>query len=338
MRPFFAILITCWVSVQSTGRLAAQDLHFSQPSLNPLAVNPALTGVFEGPWRVTAAHRTQWKSVPVNFRTNTVGADLKLWKKGSNSFSGGLLMAFDRAGDLGLNWNQFGLQGSYTRALGAAHALTGGFGLAFVQRNVNLSKLKVQNQWDGEQFVPGLPTKEPFMADNTGLKPSLSAGINWHVQPTGTRSRADIGGSAAHLNQPDLTLAESYPFDLPMRFNATFSGALQLNDALDLVGYGLWQQLQTAHETVAGAGVRTIISQQAANFTALQFTLGTRFTDALIPALQLERNNWTVGISYDVNISDFDVATNKRGGVEIAVIYRPIPVPPLTTAKSCPIF
>ncbi|MFZ4475427.1 MAG: PorP/SprF family type IX secretion system membrane protein [Saprospiraceae bacterium] len=338
MRPFFTYLIICWAMLPCAGRLIAQDLHFSQPALNPLALNPALTGVFDGSWRATAAHRSQWKSVPVNYNTNTIGADLKIWSKGRNGFAAGMLMAFDRAGDLGLNWNQLGLQGSYTRALGSAHALSGGFGLSFVGRNVDLAKLKVQNQWNGEQFSPGLPTKEPFTSDNTGLKPSLSAGLNWHLQPAGTRSRADVGGSIAHLNQPDLTMAEQYPYALPSRFNAAFSGAWQLNDVLDLVGYGLWQQMQTAHETVAGAGVRAMITNEPANLTSLQFTFGARFGDALIPALQLVHNNWTVGVAYDINISDFDIATNKRGGIEVAVIYCPIPVPPLEKSKSCPIF
>jgi hypothetical protein len=60
--------------------------------------------------------------------------------------------------------------------------------------------------------------------------------------------------------------------------------------------------------------------------------------DALIPAVQYEYGDWTIGLSYDWNISDFDVATRGRGGFELAVLYRPLPVPPVKKFKSCPVF
>jgi hypothetical protein len=100
------------------------------------------------------------------------------------------------------------------------------------------------------------------------------------------------------------------------------------------VAFGAAQQMTKSRETLFGGGVRRVLSPDA----AVQFTLASRFGDALIPTFQVEWLNWTAGLSYDVNISDFDVATNGRGGFEIAVVYRTLPVPPVKAFKSCPIF
>lgn len=329
--PFFCCLLT------GLSALPAQDLHFSQPYMQPPAINPALTGVMVGPWRAMAAYRDQWSSVPVAYRTVSAGADAKLWKKARAMAAGGLFLSHDQAGDLGLRWTQVGITGSYAQALGESQALSVGAGLGAIQRSFDFSSLRVKNQWDGTQYVPGLPTKE-LLADATGANLTLSAGLNWHFQPQGTRTRIDLGAAGAHLNQPALSFDENDPYQLPTRWVANGFGAWQIGDATDLVFYGLWQRMESAGETLAGAGARRILTSGVANHTALQLTLGIRPGDALIPAIQVERNDWTVGFSYDANISGFDVATHQRGGFELAVVYSPLPVPPVKTAKACPIF
>ena len=98
-----------------------------------------------------------------------------------------------------------------------------------------------------------------------------------------------------------------------------------------------WQQMTRAKELLFGAGIRRILSSGLANETVLQMTLTHRLGDAIIPAIQLERNNWTLGMSYDWNTSAFETATRGRGGIEIAVIWRKIPAPVFKNVKSCPV-
>jgi hypothetical protein len=125
---------------------------------------------------------------------------------------------------------------------------------------------------------------------------------------------------------------------LPTRLAFFGEGLFQYSDALDLVAVAAFQSMKTAKEMVFGAGVRQILAQELANFTALRGTLSVRLGDAVIPALQLERNNWTVGVSYDWNISPFNEATQGRGGIEIAAVWRWVPVPLPPVVKCCPIF
>ena len=75
MRPsFLLVLLGLFVCFAP---LFAQDLHNSQFYLNPSHLSPASTGVFQGKVRVAGVYRSQWRSVPVAYRTYSLAADWK---------------------------------------------------------------------------------------------------------------------------------------------------------------------------------------------------------------------------------------------------------------------
>lgn len=329
MRFSLLLLPALFLSV----KMAAQDLHYSQFYLNPTHLSPALTGIFRGDLRAAASYRSQWKSVPVSYQTFSGTVDWKTLKRDLNLISVGFQLQHDRAGDAALTWTQVGAMASVAHALGEKQALSAGVGLAVVQRAFDISKLKFKNQWGGDFFNAALPTGENF-DKNSGFAPTLSAGLNWHYEPAESRTRLDAGVGAFHLNQPKINFLDDAEQRLPMRFSLMFNGTLQTGEFTDIVAFGAAQQMTKSREMLFGGGVRRLLSPDA----AVQFTLATRVGDALIPAFQVEWLNWTAGLSYDFNTSDFDVATNNRGGFEIAVVYRTLPVPPVKAFKSCPIF
>jgi hypothetical protein len=47
-----------------------------------------------------------------------------------------------------------------------------------------------------------------------------------------------------------------------------------------------------------------------------------RWNDAIIPVIQLELSKFTIGASYDVNISKLAVASQARGGFELTLSYK----------------
>jgi len=317
--------------------MQAQDLHFSQFYHLPLQANPAATGIFQGDWRVAGIYRSQWTSVPVDYRTFAVAFDTKVVRRGNYSINGGLLLARDQAGDAGLSWTQLGLTGSIARALNEDQALVVGASVALVQRALDFGKLTFKNQWSGDVYDSNSPTGEN-LGPSSGFVPTLSAGLLWHYGPADTRSYLDAGVGMAHLNRPVISFRDDATANLPMRFNVLLNGAWQLNEHLDVVGFASAQQMTKTREIVAGAGLRRALVTGPVNATALQFSLAVRLGDALIPAIQLERNGWTVGLSYDWNTSDFQQVTQNHGGLEIAVVYRHLSVPPVKIFKSCPIF
>ncbi|MEO1712595.1 MAG: type IX secretion system membrane protein PorP/SprF, partial [Bacteroidota bacterium] len=91
----FTLSLFCTIS------LTAQDLHFSQFFNHAIYTSPGLVGVFDGDYRACGIYRSQWQSVPVDYRTFSAAFDMrlpvKILKEGYLSV-GGILSA-DKAGD-----------------------------------------------------------------------------------------------------------------------------------------------------------------------------------------------------------------------------------------------
>jgi type IX secretion system PorP/SprF family membrane protein len=315
------------------GRLSAQDLHFTQFYLHPLHQNPAQTGSFQGDWRVSGIYRSQWRSVPVSYQTFGAAADIKMLRSDKNMLALGVQLQHDQAGDAALRWAQFGLTASATHALGERQAISAGFGVSAVQRSFDISGLRFKNQWDGDLFNPDLSSKENFN-QNSGFAPSMSAGVNWRLDlDDDSRNTVYAGLGAFHLNGPAVNFRDDATFKLPLRMALSLGASLPAGESFDVVAFALGQQMSTAREILIGLGARYWLDE-----AYVQFSTGYRSADALTPALQIGLGSWTVGLSYDINISNFDVATQNRGGFELGVVYQSQPVPPVKTLKVCPIF
>jgi type IX secretion system PorP/SprF family membrane protein len=330
-------LATIYVLLSCAAPVAAQDLHYSQFYLNPSHLTPAATGVFEGKWRVAGLYRSQWRTVPVGYETYSISADCKAFQREKSLISLGVLLQNDQAGDGNLSWTQGGLTVAAAHSIGPSSSVSLGFGIAAIQRTVDISHLKFKNQWANDFFDPNLASKEPF-ARSSGMAPTLSAGFLWQYQPVESRNRATLGIGAFHLNRPVVSLGGADKAKLPIRIPVFAEGVFQLQENVDLVAFAAAQSMQSAKEFMVGGGLRQILTTGLANMTSVRATLATRFGDAIIPAVQLERNNWLVGISYDWNISKFNEATNGRGGIEIGVIWRLVPVPVPKAVQCCPVF
>ena len=327
--PLFALLLS-----SGAGGLMAQDLHYSQSYFNPQHQSPALTGIFEGNKRANLHYRSQWETVPVQYRTMAAGFETKIISRDNNMLAAGLLLQRDQAGDAELSWTQIGLNINAAHNISSRQTISAGFGLLFFQRKADYSNLKWNNQWDGDIYNPSLPSKET-LNDATGLKPSLSAGINWHfkLNPQ-SRTAIDAGAAAMHLNKPDVNFRTDMPRALPVRVGVYGQSYIQANLQYDYVIFAHYQQMQKANETLIGAGVRYWLTEES----AIQLAGATRIGDAIIPSIAVQRNQWKVGISYDINISAFKIATNRRGGFEIAAVYTAAPVKPPKELKVCPVF
>src|SRR5829696_3271046 len=71
------LLIVLFFSALS---VKAQDPNFSQFFASPLTLNPALTGKFDGDFRLAANYRNQWPTINNAFTTYTVSADASILK------------------------------------------------------------------------------------------------------------------------------------------------------------------------------------------------------------------------------------------------------------------
>ncbi len=310
-------------------------------------MNPALTGIFNGDVRLMGHYRRQWQNVPTDFLTFSGTYDRKFYTKQaeSNDFFGfGVNFNYDNAGFSALTLAQLQLGGSYTTELSTNVFLTGGVQLGLANRNFKERDLTFDNQWNGSSFDPSLPTGEDF--DNTSIFfADLSIGGNLRLQNPNRRTKLDVGASLYHLNRPRQEFFDASDSKLPSRIAFYAQGGIKLGNPLDILLRGAAQFQSTYREYIPGIALRLYLNQSRGKELAFQAGVNFRLTnndsgvsDAVVPAVELHYRTLGIGVSYDINVSDFQIATDQRGGPEIWVSYRIINVKPLGQFKTCPIF
>jgi type IX secretion system PorP/SprF family membrane protein len=324
----------------------AQDIHFSQFYFSPMNINPALTGVFPQDMRFSGIYRKQWESVPVPYMTFSGAYDTKIFHRivPNGFFGAGVIFNHDKQGygSLGgpeLKLTQLTVSGSYSQQLNDNNFLTVGVQVGTINRAFSVEGLQFENQYNGDLFDPGLPTREDF--DKTSITfLDYSTGLNWHLQ-TDAGLNLNAGVGIFHLSQPKQSFYNQSDSKLPMRYSVNLNGKAPLNDLMNIHFAIMFQKQGAYSETISGAAVEYMVNVERGKELSVQ--LGTNFryageSDAVIPTLGVNYLSWQLGISYDINISQFKKATNGRGGPEIALVYTITKVKPPKTFKACPIF
>lgn len=312
----------------------AQDFHFSQFYASPLNLNPALTGAFNGKYRVAMIYRDQWASVtPSSFQTYSGAIDLRFnvneKKVMKDVASVGMVFTSDKAAVFGYNANTIQLSTAYTKCLNVENtqfltaAIQGGIG----QRNINYDNLDFPNEFNGlNGFTLG--SNEKFPANNFAY-PDLSTGLNYTYSPK-RNTTLFLGGAIHHLFSPnisffskenggDQTMFRKYSVhasaQLPIGFRHSYSprvyiasqGAhaqlnLGTNFRFQFTDYG-----STAFHT--GAWVRGVRRNNSVGVDAAALMIG------------YELNNFLLGISYDLNLRGLSVYNRNQGAFEISLGY-----------------
>src|SRR6185503_15688961 len=117
MKKIISTLLVCVALVSVS---IAQDPNFSQFFASPLTLNPALTGKFDGTFRVAGNYRNQWPTINNAFVTKTVSVDFGILKNSLaeiDQMGVGILGVSDNAGDGVLVTNYGGLSFAYHKGL-----------------------------------------------------------------------------------------------------------------------------------------------------------------------------------------------------------------------------
>ena len=318
---------------------SAQDLHFSQFYNAPLNLSPALAGVFSGDQRFGANYRQQWSSVPVPYMTLSGYYDQKIYlpQLRTGLLGGGVVFNYDRAGDGNLSWAQLGLNGAYVQQIAEKHYLSAGFEAMAGQRAFDPQKLYFDDQYNGDTFNPNQASDESFPRTSTTFI-DLTAGLNWYFQNDENRTRLYGGFSFAHLNQPKVGFFNDSSVKLPMQTRFYGMTVIHASEKWDAIFNGLWQIEGPSHEGIFGVGARYHLLTTGGNDTALQLGISRRLEDAWVAHVELFYGAWHAGLSYDINTSSFQTATNRNGGPELSLRYIITKVKPPEAFKSCPVF
>ncbi len=316
----------------------SQDLHYSQFYNSPLNVNPALTGIYNGDLRFMMSVRDQWRSVPVPWFTFSGAFDKRLSsnERDNRFWSVGFSYNYDRQGASNLNLNSLNLSASFSKIINTSNIITVGGLVGYTMRGYNLNTLTWDKQWDGERVNINLPSGEMFDLDKVGFI-ETGAGINYRWQKS-NRTNLNLGVGAFHLHEPQTGFYETDDVKLPMRMTFSGEGSFKVMDMLDF-GVNALMQMQGSYEEMLFGGLFKIhLSQSRGKENELHIGAGYRTSKFLYPTVALKLNSLFVGVSYDIDFTEFDALHDSNGGPEIHVRYIITNVKPLKFFKACPIF
>ena len=306
-----------------------QDVHFSQYYRAPLLVNPALTGVFPGNHRAMLNYRDQWAGV-APFKTYGLAYDASILKaKLSNKYLGvGLMALKDEAGDTHLSTTQVNISVSSVITINSDQNISAGIQGGFAQRSVDAGALQWGAEYEeniGYQAIPGVGIDyENFSYGD------FSAGLAWSYSSGETNMTSNdqlsitAGVALYHLNQP-AQLFDEETLHQQMVAHAGASIGIK-NTNLAFAPSVLYLRQGPLTEINVGGLIRYTLRAESRHTGLLKekaLYLGSyyRVGDALIPTLILEIAGYSVGFSYDLNLSALKAATKGQGGFELSLRY-----------------
>ncbi len=288
--------------------------------MNPIYLNPALTGNFDGDWRFTGNQKSQWRSVSRPYNTFALSAESK-----EELLLPGLYHAFnlyhDAAGDGNLRTIEMNLSNAYQYYLNrdSTQSVTAGFQIGFNHKSIDFSKLNFDSQFDGYQFDESLATNEAITLQNyTNL--NLAVGAIYTHRPE-KRKELIAGIGWFNITQPKQSFFGNSTVQRDQRMVIHAKANYPLNYELDLQP-GIFTQFQGKYkEIVLGANVKYLYRDKKGEYIAPYAGLWFRNRDAINLVVGAYYNNWIGGISYDINVSKLTPASKVRGGLEFSLQY-----------------
>ncbi|MBI5856351.1 MAG: PorP/SprF family type IX secretion system membrane protein [Sphingobacteriales bacterium] len=337
MKKNFFSLLVC-VALVSVSK--AQDPNFSQFFASPLTLNPALTGKFDGVFRIAGNYRNQWPTINNAFVTKTVSVDFGILNNSLSEIDQmgvGILGVTDNAGDGVLVTNYGGLSLAYHKGLdeNGYHQLGAGFQATLASKRLDITKVKFEDQLTPLGFT-GV-TSEIFTNKQVNINyVDVNAGVFYNGSTNGYNNFY-FGASMYHINRPKETF-KGGNYLLSARTTLQAGGKIPMGSYNYLHISANHSMQAKAHNTVVGGAFSYNVNHNDANPVNVYIGSWYRFNDAAIPYIGLEFNSIHIGVTYDANTSSLKPASNTRGGMEISIIYIKKPGDPDAKKLNCPRF
>ncbi len=333
-KAYFYTFLLSLAFIHSKG----QDIHFSQFNWSYLNLNPAKTGDFSGDYRFNGNFKNQWGAISEPYQTFSFSAEANHLIKALPNLNLGIIAYTDEAGLGGLRTTMAALSVSHDFGLNADSSLRliGGAQLGIHNRRLNFDAFSFDQQYNGNQFNPNAATGENF-DQNAYTNFTANIGLMLAYRRA-AREHYEIGFSTYNLNSANQSfLDETVPLD--RRHNIHAKADFYLSPVMDLIPSLLYSRQGSYTEVLMGSNLRYRLSQSEVLKRNLYGGIWYRNQDALILGVGMDYNQWLFGMSYDINLSDLDRASNNRGGLELSVTYLFKEFKPqLRKFKRCPKF
>ena len=294
--------------------LFAQDLHFSQFLATPMYINPAMTALAGGDCRAAALYRSQWRQISIPYNTLYGSYEHKMYW-GKNLAGVGLMLANDQSGDAQYSVNDIRLSFAYHKRIGA-NFLSIGLQPGFTIKQIGMSNLTYPVQYDPSigGYNSGLNNFENGNIQEVKFM-DVNAGLRWAGYASQKLSYR-VGVSAIHILQPVESFFNA-SFKIYRKYNIHAGVEIAINNSMALFPNGIFMTQGSNKEVLAGLNL--LMSNSSLK---LMPGLHYRSNDAVIPSFSVLIKQIQFGLSYDLNISSLQTATNNQGGLELSLIYR----------------
>lgn len=337
---FFLMILSPFIWRGAGGDAFSQDIHWSQFNASLQNLNPAQTGVFDGDWRFVGNYRTQWSAIPVPYKTLSLSTDTRLKTPLKSAVpAAGLLVNSDKAGDSKFSTTQVLLSAAYIKQLNkdSTHFLSIGVQPGFTTKSFDINALTFDSQYNGDVFNASLGSGENFSKTKITYFDIGGGLVYWWKK--NYRTQVNIGASMFHINKPKQSFFDDSTIKLDAK--STISGFAQFPVAaqFDLMPTFLFQTQGKFNEILVGLFGKYYLQPIDDMITAVSLGGFYRVKDAYVLAANMDYRNFNVGMSYDINTSGLNVATNNRGAFEISIIYifkKPIVF--VAKKRVCPIY
>lgn len=317
----------------------SQDIHFSQFDGSLLNLTPGFTGFFNGDFRVGAIYRSQWQAVPVPYSTFSMNGEARIKPKQLVKDMVGLGLVFnnDKAGDTRYGTTQLYANGSYI-FLGKPDSsllLTLGMNIGWCQVGFDYDRMTFDNQYDGLNYNKNTATGENFDWSKFNYADiNMGAGVQYILNQ---KHRFTVGLGFHHLTSPVITYQGNRLSRLDFKMTNYLSYSTPVAPKVDIIAEALISKQAKNYEIIPHSSLKYYFSRD--DNKAVLGGLCFRTKDAIVLRFGYTHKTLQSGIAYDINVSKFTAATNRRGAFEIFVNYviRRLPSS-ISKKRACPVF
>ena len=216
MKRLFTFIIAL-IFMGSFQQLNAQDVQFSQFYRAPLQLNPAMTGVFEGSWRVAVNYREQYNSIldAHPFRTVATSFDMRKKAVRNDYFSFGINLLQDQSGSSIFSQYRGNVSLSYMKQLsGSKYSTQSSYLIVGAQAGAGQNRFNPERLWFSAQYDdatvsvdPNADNQESNINNSSNIFPDFNAGIMWYTR-LDEYSSIYFGGALNHITEAEISLYE----------------------------------------------------------------------------------------------------------------------------------
>ncbi len=317
------LIVVLFASVQAN---AQYEILFTQYQMSPLTLNPALTGAYEGSYRVGGISRRQWDVPTSTFFTNSVFVDAPLIMVGKRNWIGaGLMMYRDAAGSAEnrLNQSNVALSAAFHYALDKKYKNIFTFGL-----KIGGSSFAFNPTTNDPLTYTGLAGKsDPDFKNNYPTRKfvDFSAGVMLKSK-IDKKSNITVGVGLGHINSPRIGLnkatATTTGYKLPMAFTGHIEYSRDINKKLSIMPSFLFRTISGSKDGTIQAQVGYKLDPVRKPDLVLKAGLGYRLIqnyNNLCILIGADYKNFRFGLGYDIPRADLATAVNNT--LELSLHY-----------------